>query len=152
MKAKSQYICRVLVVLFCLSIWLSNSAVAAESITWHAYDEGMSLGRIEKKKVFLHFYANWCFFCRKMVKETFQDRSVISYLNENFISIRVDSDKDRRTTSVYGVRALPSTWFLTEQGERIGNLQGYVPPGQFLQVLKQVRAIHDNLGKAKRAK
>ena len=72
MKAKWQYICRVLVVLFCFSIWLSNSAVAAESITWHAYDEGMSLGRIEKKKVFLHFYANWCFFCRKMVKETFQ--------------------------------------------------------------------------------
>ena len=139
-RMKSQHICHVLVVLFCLSTWLPISAVAADSINWRTYDEGMALGKTKKKKVFLHFYANWCFYCRKMAKETFKDPSVVSYLNQNFISIRVDSDKHRRTASVYGVRALPSTWFLTEKGEKIGNLPGYLPPGRLLQVLKQITA------------
>ena len=96
------------------------------------------MAKNEGKRVFLHFYANWCFYCRRMAKETFQDPSVIEYLNKNYIPIRVDSDKDKRTASMYGVRALPSTWFLTEKGEKIGNLPGYLPPGQLLQILREI--------------
>ena len=73
-----------------------------------------------------------------MAKGTFQDLSVIEYLNENYISIRVDSDKDERTASMYGVRALPSTWFLTEKGERIGNVPGYMSSKQLLELLKRL--------------
>lgn len=138
-RMKSRYICHVLIVLFCFSTWLPDSAVAAERINWHTYDEGVALGKTEKKKVFLHFYANWCFFCRKMAKETLQDPSVVSYLNKNFISIRVDCDKDRKTASMYGVRALPSTWLLTEKGERIGHVPGYIAPDRLLSILKQIR-------------
>ena len=140
MRIKSQSICHVLTVVFCFSTSFSNNAAATERINWHAYEEGMALGTTENKKVLLHFYANWCFYCRKMAKETLQDPSVVSYLNENFISIRVDCDKDRRTASRYGIRALPSTWFLTEKGERIGNLPGYLPAGRLLQILKQITA------------
>ncbi len=137
-RMKSQHVCHVLVVLFCLSTWLPISAVAADSINWQTYDAGMALGKTKKKKVFLHFYANWCFYCRKMAKETFQDPSVIEHLNKNYIPIRVDSDKDKRTASMYNVRALPSTWFLTEQGERIGNAPGYMSSKQLLELLKRL--------------
>jgi thioredoxin-related protein len=140
MRMKPQYICHVLIVVFCLSPLFPNSIAATEGINWRTYDEGMASGRTEKKKVLLHFYANWCFYCRKMAKETLQDPSVVSYLNKNFISIRVDCDKDGRTASRYGVRGLPSTWFLTEKGEGIGNLPGYLPAGRLLQVLKQITA------------
>ena len=51
-----------------LSLILGFAAVAsaADTINWHSYEEGMVLSKIEKKKVFLHFYADWCGFCRKM--------------------------------------------------------------------------------------
>ena len=130
----------VLIVLFCFSTWLPDSAVAAERINWHTYDEGMALGKTEKKKVFLHFYANWCRYCRKMAKETFQDSSVIAYLNANFTSIRVNTDKQKKIAASYGVRGLPTTWFLKENGERIGSLPGYIPPGRLLSILKKVYA------------
>jgi len=122
-----------------LSFLLPIETMASDSIKWYSYKEGMVTGRIAKKKVFLHFYANWCGYCKKMAKETFQDPSVVSYLNENYISIRVNFDKEGETASRYGVRGLPSNWFLTQTGERIGNVPGYIPPQALLSMLKEVQ-------------
>jgi len=109
----------------------------AETIHWRTYDEGIRMAKIDGKRVFLHFYANWCFYCRKMTRETFQDPSVIEYLNQNYVSIRVDADENRRTVSIYNVQALPSTWLLTKQGEKIGNVSGYISPNQLLEILQR---------------
>lgn len=128
-----------MLVIVTLTLLLPIDTTASDSIKWFSYQEGMVAGRIAKKKVFLHFYANWCVYCRKMAKETFQDPSVISYLNENYISIRVDFDKEGDIVSQYGVRGLPSTWFLTQTGERIGNVPGYIPPQALLSMLKEVQ-------------
>ena len=125
-------------IVLCFVTFSPVCAEAAESINWQTYDKGIGLAKNDGKRVFLHFYANWCIYCRKMAKETFQDPSVIEYLNKNYISIRVDSDKDRRTASIYNVRALPSTWFLTKKGERIGNVPGYVSSKQLLEILKRL--------------
>jgi thioredoxin-related protein len=135
---KTKYAVYVLVVVFCFFTLSPAGVAAAEGINWHTYDNGIALGKKEGKRVFLHFYANWCFYCRKMAKETFQDPSVIAHLNKNFIPIRVDSDKDKRTASMYNVRALPSTWFLTKKGERMGNVPGYVSSKQLLELLKRL--------------
>jgi thioredoxin-related protein len=135
---RSKYVCHALLILFCLSTWLPNSTVAAGGIKWYAYDEGMALGKNEKKSVFVHFYADWCYYCKKMAKETFQDPSVVSFLNENLIAIKVDVDKEKKIASSYGVRALPTTWILEAKGDKIGPLLGYIPPGKFILMLKRI--------------
>jgi len=140
MEMRSRYVSHALLILFCLSSWLLNSAVAAEGIKWYAYDEGMALGKNEKKRVFLHFYADWCSYCVKMAKETFQDPSVVSSINENFIAIKVNVDKERKIASSYGVIGLPTTWFLDGNGDRMGNLPGYIPPDRLLSMLKRILA------------
>ncbi len=134
---RSKYVCHALLILFCLSTWLP-STVAAGGIKWYAYDEGMALGKNEKKSVFLYFYADWCSYCVKMAKETLQDPSVVSLLNENFIAIKVDVEKEKKIASSYGVRGLPTTWILEEKGDKIGPLLGYVPPGKFILMLKRI--------------
>jgi thiol-disulfide isomerase/thioredoxin len=48
----------------------SGSAAAAEGIRWYSYEEGAASSRSSGKKLFLHFYADWCGFCEKMEKET----------------------------------------------------------------------------------
>lgn len=139
MKIKILHFTYAMLVIVTLTLLLPIDTMASDSIKWFSYQEGMVAGRIAKKKVFLHFYANWCVYCRKMAKETFQDPSVISYLNENYISIRVDFDKEGDIVSQYGVRGLPSTWFLTQTGERIGNVPGYIPPQALLSMLKEMQ-------------
>lgn len=139
MKIKILHFTYAMLVIVTLTLLLPIDTMASDSIKWFSYQEGMVAGRIAKKKVFLHFYANWCVYCRKMAKETFQDPSVISYLNENYVSIRVDFDKEGDIVSQYGVRGLPSTWFLTQTGERIGNVPGYIPPQALLSMLKEMQ-------------
>jgi thioredoxin-related protein len=99
------------------------------------------VAKIEKKKVFLHFYANWCGFCLKMAKVTFRDTAVLSYLDHNYIAIRVDFDKESDIAVKYGVRGLPSTWFLTEMGQPIVRIPGYIEPEALLSLLKEVNGI-----------
>ena len=138
---KSKYICRVLLITMCLAGWFLNVADASDSIKWHAYEEGKVLAKIEKKKVFLHFYADWCVFCGKMAKETFQDANVISKLNDTFIAIRVDTDSERDTAMKYGVTGLPANWFLTEMGQPIVNIPGFIAPDAMLSLLKEISEV-----------
>ena len=139
---RAKYFYRILFVTLCLVICFSSAAYASDSVKWYSYEEGKALAKIEKKKVFLHFYADWCGFCLKMAKETFRDSAVVSYLNENFIAIRVDFDKETATAEKYGVTGLPSNWFLTKMGQPIGSIPGYIPPEALLSLLREVNEIN----------
>ncbi len=109
-----------------------------DAIQWFGYDEGVEMGKNRNMKVFINFYADWCRYCKEMDRKTFKDRAVIDYLNENFIAIRVNSDKSRKTAAAFGVRALPVSWFVAEDGERIGNQPGYIPAETMLTLLKYI--------------
>lgn len=111
---------------------------AATGIEWRDYDEGMSIGKSEGKKVFLSFYADWCHYCKVMDAKTFKDDEVVKYLNENFVAIRVNSDRNKNLAAVYQVRGLPMSWFISEQGENIGGQPGYIPPETLLPLLKYI--------------
>lgn len=133
--------CSLLVVIS-LSIGSFAGTCVADEIKWRSYDEGLVVSKAEKKKVFLHFYADWCFYCGKMAKETFQNPAVVAYLNNNFISVRVNTDKEPETTMTYGVTGLPSTWFLTRMGEGILRVPGFIPPDALLTLLKEINGIN----------
>lgn len=135
MKVKSI----VIVFLVCFLVWLPSGLAAPDRIKWYSYDEGMALGKREGKKVFLHFYANWCAYCVKMAIKTFNDPLVVNYLNKNFISIRVNADREKKLVRDYSVRGLPSNWFIGENGEKISNRPGYIPPEMLVNMLKYIQ-------------
>lgn len=109
---------------------------SARDIQWMAYEEGLSRAKTGGKKVFVNFYADWCRYCKQMEETTFEDKRVISYLNDNFVPVRIDSDEKPKQAAEFGVRGLPVSWFLTEEGDRIGNQPGYLSPDTLLSLLK----------------
>lgn len=113
-----------------------SKAVAGPKIKWFTYEEGLALAKQEQKKIFVHFYADWCAYCKKMDKETLRDPAVIEYLTDHFISIRVNSDKKRQIARDYFIRGLPSTWFVSPDGEKISSLPGYIEAKMLLSALK----------------
>jgi uncharacterized protein YyaL (SSP411 family) len=139
MKLNRNYLIHGLI----LSIVLCYSApvAATDSINWRSFEEGMVLSKIERKAVFLHFYADWCGFCRKMANTTFKDPNLIRYLNENFMPIMVNTDREPETAGNYGVAGLPYTMFLTEQGEPIFSVPGYIATDALMSMLKKVNGI-----------
>ena len=118
-------------------VFIDGSASASE-IQWHAYEAGMARGKFEKKKIFLHFTAVWCYYCRVMEAESFKDPAIVSSLNENFVPIKVDYDTETDTASFYRVQGLPDTIFLAEDGQIIGRGSGYIPLAQLKLILDAV--------------
>ncbi len=116
------------------------SVANALAIQWIPYDQGLKTGKATHRKVFLNFYADWCGYCKKMDAETFKDPEVAQYLEENFVSIRVNSEKDADLARSYFVRGLPSSWFIDENGDKISDLPGFVPPDMFLTILKYIHS------------
>ena len=135
------YLRRICLLLLGLITLIAGPVPASEVINWRSYEEGMVVSKVEKKKVLLHFYANWCGFCRKMAQDTFHDSEVVHFLNENFIPVRVDTDKEQQTAASYGVAGLPFTVFLTDRGEPIIGLPGYIPADAMLKMLKEINAL-----------
>jgi thioredoxin-related protein len=119
-------------------IGATPSAQSSGGIQWMSYDEGLERGEAENKKVFLVFNADWCRYCLQMEKETFANPTVITYVNRNFVPISVNTDKEQRIASKYNVRGLPSTWFISENGEKIGNRPGYIPADEMISILKYI--------------
>ncbi|MGD2098252.1 MAG: thioredoxin family protein [Desulfobacterales bacterium] len=128
----------VILCLFLSVLLYVDGPASTTEIQWHTYDDGMARGKFEKKKVFIHFTADWCSYCGLMENETFKDPAIISSLNENFISIKVDFDKEKTTSSYYGVRGLPDTIFLAENGRIIGRRPGYIAPDLMKFILKTI--------------
>lgn len=120
-------------------------------IVWHSYENGLKLAEDQDKQVFIEFRTAWCGYCKKMDRETFTDKRVINYINENLVAVRVDADSRRefeidgfKTTErgiskeVYGVRGYPTFWFLESDGSKIVSQPGYQPATRFLTLLEYV--------------
>ena len=108
-------------------------------IEWNEYTPGLAQAKHQGKNVFLYFYAQWCTYCTKLKQTTFLDKRVQEYLDDNFVSISVNTDQNQTLSQTWQVTGLPTMWFLTPEGERISSLPGYVDGSQFLKILEYIR-------------
>lgn len=115
-----------------------SSADKPKNISWNDYTPGMALAGQEGKNIFLYFNASWCGYCVKLKKETFADDRIKAYLNEHFVSISVDTDKRENLARQWGVRGLPTLWFLESDGTKISNLPGFVDADQLITILQYI--------------
>jgi thioredoxin 1 len=121
-----------------------------DQIKWYPYNEGVELAKKEGKKVFLHFYADWCHFCAEMKKNTFTNKEIIDYLNQHYVSILVNADKERKIAGDYFVRGLPATFFLTlegfkiqlpvEENRKMSDIPGFISHEMLLKLLRYVQS------------
>ena len=109
-----------------------------KTIDWKQYNDGIRLAKKQNKKVFLHFRTDWCRYCVKMEKATFKDNSVVQFLNEHFISIKVDGDKEKSIAKAHKVKGFPDTRFLDEKKEAY-RLPGFIDPMTFLFFLEYIQ-------------
>lgn len=64
-----------------------------ESIKWYSWEEAAELSKTSPKKIFIDMYTDWCGWCKKMDKTTFQDPSVVKYLNDNFYAVKFNAER-----------------------------------------------------------
>lgn len=110
----------------------------SKPLKWYPFEEGVALGKSQGKKVYIHFRAEWCTYCHTMEKETFQNPSIKKLLAKEFISIKVDTDREKALSEMFKISGLPDNWFLAKNGDIVGHRPGYIPADVFLKILKAI--------------
>jgi len=68
---------------------------AQEKIKWMSWEEAVKKSETEKKKIFVDIYTDWCTWCKRMDKATFQDEAIAKYMNENYYSVKFDAEQKK---------------------------------------------------------
>ncbi|MGB1206086.1 MAG: thioredoxin family protein [Chitinophagales bacterium] len=73
----------------------STSNNGNAKIKWLTFDEAVKQNKSQPKKIFVDLYTDWCTWCIKMEKATFEHPDIIEYINENFYPVKLDAETRR---------------------------------------------------------
>ncbi|HET7036610.1 MAG TPA: thioredoxin domain-containing protein [Thermomicrobiaceae bacterium] len=99
---------------------------AHNPVDWYPWgDEALSAARQQDRPIFLSIGYSACHWCHVMAHESFENPEIARYLNEHFISIKVDREERPDIDSIYmmavqllaGHGGWPLSVFLTPAGE-----------------------------------
>ena len=97
---------------------------ASNPVDWHAWnEEAFERARREDKPIFLSIGYSTCHWCHVMEQESFENEAIAAFLNEHFVSIKLDREERPDVDRVYmsfvqattGQGGWPMTVFLTPE-------------------------------------
>ncbi len=164
MKGKGLIIC-IIFTMFSITIFAQQTATTNTSqIEWLSFEEVEEKMKVEKKKMIVDIYRGGCEWCRKMDKETFQEPSIISYINDHFYAVKLDDGSQEPITfqgETYefskkgkhahhelavkitgGEQGLPSIVFLDETLNVIQSFSGYKEPVDLEKLMRYFAEDH----------
>ncbi len=114
----------------------------AHEIRWRSWSKAaFQEAALADKPILLVITSSWCHWCHTMDETTLSETNIIKIINNDYIPIRVDSDRRPDVNMRYNQNGWPSVVMLSAEGEVLwGGV--YVPPKQMLYYLGYVRRYY----------
>ncbi len=149
---------------------MGPAAGLAQEVEWITWDEAVARVQSDSndKKVFVDVYTDWCGWCKRMDKDTFQNPEVAAYMSENFLMVKLDGEQkepiqykgktyefvpsgrkgyhELAAALLQGRLSYPTVVFLDEEMNMLSPVPGYQKPDPFLMI---ARYFGDNIYKEK---
>ncbi len=109
------------------------AAPAAEAPSWHMdFDKALAEAQRLDQPLLLHFYADWCFPCRRMDQEVFSRPGVFTLMQERVVCLKVNVDHRPDLAQRFGVSQYPSDVIIQPNGDRIVSSTGFLVATQYM--------------------
>jgi uncharacterized protein YyaL (SSP411 family) len=119
---------------------------AHNPVNWYPWcEEALDKAREENKLIIVSIGYSACHWCHVMEHESFEDEEVANFMNENFVSIKVDREERPDIDQIYmnavqlltGSGGWPLNCIILPDGRPIYG-GTYFPKAQWMEMLKQV--------------
>lgn len=144
---------------------LINSEHQQESnVKWMTYEEAVAASKENPKKIFIDIYTDWCGWCKKMDRETFQKPAIAKYLNENFYPVKFNAEQkesinfaghtfnfvpngkrgyhELAAALLEGKMSYPTVVFMNEEFKLLQRIPGYLDENTFDMILHYLAEEH----------
>jgi len=128
----------------------STSWCQAQTIEWLTFEEAIALHKKAPKKILIDVYTDWCGYCKKMERVTYENETIASLVNNYFYPVKFNAEQKEnliyngKTYSfiqkgrkgfhefaaelLNGKMSYPSTVFLGNDASLLDKIPGYLNP------------------------
>jgi thioredoxin-like negative regulator of GroEL len=116
-----------------------TGALRAQDVRWR-YDYNSARREAQEKNLPLvvDFGTENCYWCNKLDTTTFHDPTVVATMNDHFVPLRVDAQRNSALTDALRIQAFPTVVLAASDGKILGTLEGYIDASRFHDHLQRI--------------
>jgi cell division protein FtsN/thiol-disulfide isomerase/thioredoxin len=95
----------------------------------------------EGKLYFAFFYTDWCLPCKWMEDNTFKDKEIIQFINQNYLAVKINIDDfdGHAHRQQYNVEFLPTIIIFSQGGDILGKYEESLSSTRFMEAIRKHR-------------
>jgi tetratricopeptide (TPR) repeat protein len=115
----------------------TSSSVVKVNFEQLGFNETLAKAVQKDQPVMVDFYSKGCSGCVALDKQVFQDHKLASFINNRFISLKINGDNGEgmELRKKYQVIGYPTVLFLKPNGEELDRICGFSGKDEFVQTL-----------------
>lgn len=122
------------------SLQISSKGAALAQLTWeNNLERTLQLAKKTNKMILVDVYTDWCGWCKRLDRSTYQDPQVVAFVNNQFVCLKLNAE-DGGTGQDFArrhqVTGYPCIMVLDTEGKVRGTFYGYRAPPQFIDSVK----------------
>lgn len=122
--------------------------LTAQEVNWISFEKAIELNKEQQKNILIDVYTDWCGYCKKMDRDTYENTVIAELINENFYAVKLNAEQKESilykekeykfirqgrkgyhefaVNLLQGEMSYPSTVFMNKEEQLIQKLPGYL--------------------------
>jgi thioredoxin-related protein len=118
---------------------------AAQEVEWRSdYNAARKEAAEKNRPLVVDIGTENCFWCKKLELTTFRDRGIVGLMNDHFIPLKIDANRDSELASALHIQSYPTLVLAAPDGKILGTFQGYQEATQWRESLDHALASVTN--------